>query len=680
MNTPYYTKAESDAIEANLRRQYNYGASEYRGFLTIAQTPTLDGWYWATEIGTYTNAGGLVTLANKINMIEKDGSTFRLYGIDAPALVGGITDWTAQSYITGEIVSHLGKLWKSNDATISTDVPSTSSKWGEVLTGYLSDGTGVFELTNTSDFNSQNNGTPDYTFFNPNPITVDSVIKELKINGTAGTMSILVINFNPSTGERSIVSETGLTIVNGVNEIVVDIPVSQGNYVGIYLNTANVKYNPTGTYSDYASAGKLDDVPTLTSGRNIDFGFTIESGGITDRLVSLENTQNNNIIPSINALELIPSGVVAENETKFVGWTNSGFAIVNNIMESSTNGAVMTSQKRFGFENRIIECLFVPKSSTSKFVIASEPSEQAIYSGSSIRVNLTNNRIEVLERYAFNILGTVIHSFTPSFTLTANVKYKIQIELNGRVFSFKIAKENTTAGFKMFDNYELLGSATSTPLGYKTFPSVWNYGVGTMQGNLRLINEAGGVKIISVTHTLKCVKSPLLYLCGDSITEGFSVDDNSKYGGLLQKYFGQNNVALSGIGGATSNSALARIQTEILKLRPKYFIPYFGSNVESSVDFLAGMNAIITLAQSINCTVILCTIPTQGGLSGDIATLADTYNLDVIDFRIVLTNAGTVYPDFYNNIDSDGTPYTDNLHPNPLGHFMMANEVLKYLL
>lgn len=85
MNTPYFTKAENLAQIANVMRQYNYGASEYRGFLAIADTPTLDGWYWATEIGTYTNAGNLVIVANKINMIEKDGSTFRLYDIDVPA-------------------------------------------------------------------------------------------------------------------------------------------------------------------------------------------------------------------------------------------------------------------------------------------------------------------------------------------------------------------------------------------------------------------------------------------------------------------------------------------------------------------------------------------------------------------------------------------------------------------
>lgn len=165
--TPYYTKAETDAIEANLRQQYNYGASEYRGFLTKAQTPTLDGWYWATEIGTYTNAGNLVTLASKINMIEKAGATFRLYAIDAPALavidnlnstspidalssnqgkvlnekIGqGTQTWSnAVGYPANSETLWLGKLWKSNAVTATTDVPGTSSKWVDALDGYTKD-------------------------------------------------------------------------------------------------------------------------------------------------------------------------------------------------------------------------------------------------------------------------------------------------------------------------------------------------------------------------------------------------------------------------------------------------------------------------------------------------------------------------------------------------------------
>ena len=48
----------------------------------------------------------------------------------------GIVNWTAKAFLINDEVSHLGKLWQANAAIISTDVPGTSSKWVEILTGY----------------------------------------------------------------------------------------------------------------------------------------------------------------------------------------------------------------------------------------------------------------------------------------------------------------------------------------------------------------------------------------------------------------------------------------------------------------------------------------------------------------------------------------------------------------
>lgn len=48
----------------------------------------------------------------------------------------GIVNWTAKAFLINDEVSHLGKLWQANAAIISTDVPGTSSKWVEILSGY----------------------------------------------------------------------------------------------------------------------------------------------------------------------------------------------------------------------------------------------------------------------------------------------------------------------------------------------------------------------------------------------------------------------------------------------------------------------------------------------------------------------------------------------------------------
>jgi len=51
-----------------------------------------------------------------------------------------ITPWSAGAYLLNDQVNHFEKDWVANAATLSTDVPGTSSKWVERLSGYKADG------------------------------------------------------------------------------------------------------------------------------------------------------------------------------------------------------------------------------------------------------------------------------------------------------------------------------------------------------------------------------------------------------------------------------------------------------------------------------------------------------------------------------------------------------------
>jgi len=76
-NKSYKQKVEilvDDKIEA-VQDQLTGIASGYKGFLAISDTPTEDGYYYASESGTYTNAGGLVvSLDSKLTIITVSGS------------------------------------------------------------------------------------------------------------------------------------------------------------------------------------------------------------------------------------------------------------------------------------------------------------------------------------------------------------------------------------------------------------------------------------------------------------------------------------------------------------------------------------------------------------------------------------------------------------------------------
>jgi hypothetical protein len=60
-------------------------SSGYRGFLAIADIPTEDGYYYASESGTYTNAGGLVvSLTNTLTIINVSGTQTVFSKVEIP--------------------------------------------------------------------------------------------------------------------------------------------------------------------------------------------------------------------------------------------------------------------------------------------------------------------------------------------------------------------------------------------------------------------------------------------------------------------------------------------------------------------------------------------------------------------------------------------------------------------
>ena len=75
-----YTKAEVDLL---LQKQNAKIVGAYQGDLNISDAaPTTKGIYALLQVGTYTNLGGLVTTADKLNFASFDGTTWSLVSVD----------------------------------------------------------------------------------------------------------------------------------------------------------------------------------------------------------------------------------------------------------------------------------------------------------------------------------------------------------------------------------------------------------------------------------------------------------------------------------------------------------------------------------------------------------------------------------------------------------------------
>lgn len=89
--TDFIAKADSNGLMTKNTIQglgtflETVGSVSFRGSLSITDTPTLDGWYFATESGTYTNAGSLiVNITNQLVIIVVSDTQTTFSKIDIP--------------------------------------------------------------------------------------------------------------------------------------------------------------------------------------------------------------------------------------------------------------------------------------------------------------------------------------------------------------------------------------------------------------------------------------------------------------------------------------------------------------------------------------------------------------------------------------------------------------------
>lgn len=131
LSNPQKTYVDA-AVQANL-----VDSTLINGVTTSsAIPPTVNVHAIGVGAGTYTNWGGMVVPANNIGTLSRVGGVYAV-SLTAFTDVNKILPWVAQSYLINAQVNHLGIDWVSNAATVAGDVPGTSSKWVNRLTGYI---------------------------------------------------------------------------------------------------------------------------------------------------------------------------------------------------------------------------------------------------------------------------------------------------------------------------------------------------------------------------------------------------------------------------------------------------------------------------------------------------------------------------------------------------------------
>jgi len=157
---------------------------------------------------------------------------------------------------------------------------------------------------------------------------------------------------------------------------------------------------------------------------------------------------------------------------------------------------------------------------------------------------------------------------------------------------------------------------------------------------------------------------------GDSLTAGYGANPGEDYPSDLTKLLGLE-VINAGVSGDTTDSALARIDADVLQRSPRIVIVGLGGN-----DFLRGSTPASTEA---NLRTIIKRIQASGAM---VVLLGFNFpslgaNWGAMYKRVASDEGCLLIPDLLDGIIGDPALKSDEIHPNAKGYAVMAERVAR---
>lgn len=155
---------------------------------------------------------------------------------------------------------------------------------------------------------------------------------------------------------------------------------------------------------------------------------------------------------------------------------------------------------------------------------------------------------------------------------------------------------------------------------------------------------------------------------GDSLTAGYGAAAGEDYPSRLSGMLG-TTIVNTGVSGDTTDSALARLETDVLSRNPRIVIVGLGGN-----DFLRGASLASTEST-------LHTIVKKIQASGAMVILLGyrfpslNANYEAMYERVAKEEGCLLIPDVMDGILSDPSLKSDTIHPNAAGYAVIAERM-----
>jgi lysophospholipase L1-like esterase len=320
-------------------------------FLGVAEPtdiPTATGrGYWEVIVpGTYPNHGGVVLQVGKRGLIVRSsvgGFSISQAAFNLPD--SKILIWIAKAYLVGDQVNYLGKDWTASATTVEGDIPGTSTKWIDRLSGYAKATDLVINSDSISEINTKLSGYSVGTIAKTTTTTDNNafdVIQQELGNKFVQILSFIDLRIKGGTGTVTLEfcekSETGFTLTPYSSTLLAVTSVdSSGNTVKRFsFNEVQIRKNTwlrfTSTSSIFIIANKGTFLTQYKVGGNSAVNATNLCYFMGNTIVTIN--ENLNKIPTIQSDILKNENAILSNKDDLLRVNNNLYGGNGNILAS----------------------------------------------------------------------------------------------------------------------------------------------------------------------------------------------------------------------------------------------------------------------------------------------------------------------------------------------------------
>jgi lysophospholipase L1-like esterase len=288
-----------------------------------------------------------------------------------------------------------------------------------------------------------------------------------------------------------------------------------------------------------------------------------------------------------------------------------------------------------------------------------DASMNLIFTVGDTNVRITASQMIV---YAQNSTSSAYSTQTLPVTLTAGRKFRFALKRIGRLLTFTYTD--------LVSGQQVVVTADSSASGINNSDSMT---AGRIRGPA-VASIIAGQALIESYRLISKIKRPLLYVLGDSITNGSQVSISTVYPTLLDAALGGGKIQVTGVNGASSGQDLYLQEPAVIKTKPRALFSYYGTN-----DLDAGIVSFRAKTEYMRAIAKAAGIPYGVGViaassNGSVAAL-NAYLLSLPDAKLIRFDLALSTGN--DGITQNAAMYSaDLVHPNIAGQSAMAARVL----